>query len=307
MISTVMRSGKIIVILLTVLALAMYMTSWFTHEKKNYSPKILVLGDSQISFGAGKVYLEFFNRLVLDLPNLTNNERILEIFGKAEAAAIGVRSTSLDNWTERNDGNTKDVICEIDKRWGVNAGVYGIEGNQKRVYVNIGQGEAYQFCDKNLSAFETMFADGYYAPELLVLAFLGNSAERWAYSPEKALADVDKTMEQIPSHIPCIFLTTSPSYDKATNDLRVLAQANIEKAFKPYRDRCSFVSGLTKETIMAAQGNKSFFKTNDEGEVIDIHHPNLDAARKFFEIRKDALRQAILDQLEMKFEAAPIL
>ena len=258
------------------------------NRQKNYSPEILVIGDSQISFGAGKVYLEFFDKLKKDHPNLLH----------METAAIGVRSTSLQHWTTREEGKIKDVICEIDKRWGVNAGVYGIEGNKKRKYVNMGQGDAYQFCKPNMSAFEAMFENGYYKPQLLILAFLGNSADRWAQAPEEALADVEKTISQIPQDIPCIFLTTSPSYDQKTNDIRWKAQAHIKNAFEQAGKRCRFVSGFTKETIAAAQGNKAFFNTNDEGEVTDIHHPNLDAARTFFDIVKEDLAKAVLEQFE---------
>ena len=257
------------------------------NRQKNYSPEILVIGDSQISFGAGKVYLEFFAGLSKTIPQLS----------EYETASIGVRSTSLQHWTTREEGKIKDVICEIDKTWGVNAGVYGIEGNKKRKYVNMGQGDAYQFCKPNMSAFEAMFENGYYQPKLLILAFLGNSADRWAQAPEKALADVENTVSQIPQDIPCIFLTTSPSYDEATNDIRWQAQANIKRAFEESSSRCSFIEGFTAETIAAAQGNKDFFKTNDEGKVTDIHHPNLDAARRFFELRKDELSKAVSEQL----------
>lgn len=255
------------------------------NRQKNYAPEILVLGDSQISFGAGQVYLEFFDNLKKEFPNLAD----------FQTAAIGVRSTSLQHWTTREEGKVKDVICEIDKRWGVNAGVYGIAGDNSRKYVNIGQGDAYQFCKPNKSAFEAMFENGYYKPQLLILAFLGNSADRWADAPQKALADVKATMRQIPGDIPCIFLTTSPSYDFPTNQIRWKAQTNIKQAFKDADSRCLFVSGFTKETIAAAQGNKAFFRTNEEGEVTDIHHPNLKAARKFFEIIKDDLSDAVIE------------
>ena len=275
-------------LLLLILVVTAFVLLWSMNRQKNYSPEILVIGDSQISFGAGKVYLEFFDQLTKNFPHLSH----------METAAIGVRSTSLQHWTTRKEGKIKDVICEVDKRWGVNAGVYGIEGNKKRKYVNIGQGDAYQFCEPNKSAFEAMFENGYYKPKLLVLAFLGNSADRWAVSAEVALSDVIATMNQIPQELPCIFLTTSPSYDKATNDTRWKAQANIKRAFQESSSRCSFVEGFTAETIAAAEGNKNFFKTNDEGEVTDIHHPNLQAARRFFEIKKEDLAKAVLEQLE---------
>ncbi len=284
-------------LLLLFIVVVAFVFIWLLNMQKNYSPKILVIGDSQISFGAGKVYLEFFDEFVKDLAELTTNSDVIKQFKGAESAAIGVRSTSLFNWTVREEGKVKDVICEVDKRWGVNAGVYGIQGNKKRVYVNIGQGEAYQFCKPDKSAFEVMFENGYYRPQLLILAFLGNSAERWAEDAETAISDVKSTMSQIPADIPCVYLTTSPSYDDETNKLRWKAQANVRKAFENHGSRCSFVEGFTQETVSAAQGNKAFFKTNDAGEVTDIHHPNLKAARKFFQLRKDALRSAILDQL----------
>ncbi len=264
------------------------------NRQKNYSPEILVIGDSQISFGAGKVYLEVFEQLKKDLPNITQDNAVWEKLRNAQTAAIGVRSTSLQNWTTREEGKVKDVICEVDKRWGVNAGVYGIEGNKNRKYVNIGQGKAYQFCKPNRSAFEAMFENGYYKPELLILAFLGNSTDRWAEEPQKALEDVKATMSQIPPDVPCIFLTTSPSYDKATNQTRWTAQANIKQAFEKNGKRCEFVAGFTSKTIQAAQGNKDFFKTNNEGIVTDIHHPNLDAARKFFQLKKEELTAAVV-------------
>lgn len=260
---------------------------WTVSWQKNYAPEILVIGDSQISFGAGKVYLEFFDHIVKESPQLEH----------FQTAAIGVRSTSLQHWTTREEGKIKDVICEIDKRWGINAGVYGIQGDKSRQYVNIGQGDAFRFCKSGKSAFEAMFENGYYKPQLLILAFLGNSADRWADAPQTALADVEAMMKQIPDDIPCIFLTTSPSYDFQTNQTRWKAQTNIMKAFKEANSRCRLVAGFTKKTIAAAQGNKKFFKTNDEGDVTDIHHPNLDAGRMFFEIIKEDLKQAALEQL----------
>jgi len=289
-------------LLLLILVVIIFVFLWLIDRQKNFSPKVLVIGDSQISYGAGKVYLEFFDQLKQELPKLTQNPTVLAKLENLETAAIGVRSTSLLNWTIREEGKIKDVICEVDKRWGVNAGVYGIEGNKKRKYINIGLGEAYQFCHKGQSAFEAMFEDGYYKPELLVLAFLGNSAQRWSQAPEKALADVKATMSQIPSDVPCIYLTTSPSYDVETNDMRWIAQAHIKQAFETHGSRCTFVSGFTDATVKAAQGNKAFFKTNDEGVVTDIHHPNLDAARKFFELRKDDLSRAVVEQVTKAIE-----
>ncbi len=280
------------------IALAFVVFLWKVMRQKSYSQTILVIGDSQISFGAGQVYLETFDGLKGKLQNYTQNETILEKIDDAQTAAIGVRSTSLQHWTIRDEGKIKDVICEIDKRWGVNAGVYGIDGENSRRYVNMGQGEAYQFCQPNQSAFEAMFENDYYNPELLIMAFLGNSAERWASSEVNALRDVQAMIGQIPDDLPCIFLTTSPSYLNEINQIRWKAQENVKQAFELTGNRCSFVSGFTDETIEIAEGNKNFFKTNDEGVVTDVHHPNIDAARQFFEIKKADLFKAVIDQLD---------
>lgn len=283
--------------LLILVALA-FAFLWKFTSQKNYSPAILVIGDSQISFGAGQVYLEIFGNLKDELPKYTQNEKIIEKFNDAQTAAIGVRSTSIQNWTTRDEGEIKDVICEIDKRWGVNAGVYGVQGEKSRKYVNIGQGVAYQFCQPNQSALEAMFENGYYKPELLIMAFLGNSAERWAGSQVSALQDVQTMINQIPPELPCIFLTTSPSYLEEINQIRSKAQDNVKQAFELTGNRCSFVSGFTEQTIAIAEGNKNFFKTNDEGVVTDVHHPNIDAARQFFEIKKSDLFKAVIEQFD---------
>lgn len=274
-----------------------FLLLWKFNRPKTYSPEILVIGDSQISFGAGQVYLELLDELKKNLPQYSDDKTVQEKLKHAQTAAIGVRSTSLQHWTTRDEGKIKDVICEIDKRWGVNAGVYGVDGDKNRKYVNIGQGEAFQFCKPNKSPFEAMFDNDYYKPKLLIMAFMGNSAERWAGSRVNALQDVQAMIGQIPPELPCVFLTTSPSYEEKINHVRWMAQAKIRQAFELTGNRCSFISGFTVETVTIAQGNKNFFKTNDQGEVTDVHHPNLEAARKFFDLKKVEIYSAIIKEL----------
>ncbi|MEP5010515.1 MAG: SGNH/GDSL hydrolase family protein, partial [Roseobacter sp.] len=56
------------------------------------TPDILVLGDSQISFGAGEVYLNYFDELPDRCKMTSSRKRRLAKLGDRQTAAIGVRS-----------------------------------------------------------------------------------------------------------------------------------------------------------------------------------------------------------------------
>ncbi len=257
------------------------------------APDILVLGDSQISFGAGAEYLRFFR----DLPQRCGvTAQQLAPLGQREIAAIGVRSSSLTSWTAR-DGTAKGTICDVDERHGVNAGAYGIQGNDNLSFVQIGQGDDYQFCEPEKSAFESTFAPGYYDPKLLVLAFLGNSADRWANSPAAAAQDVQRTISQIPSDIPCVFLTTVPVFEQATNDIRMKAQTNIINAFEQSGGHCQPVAGITPQTRAAIEGQLEFFRQRDDGSLADPFHPRPAATRRFLDLNTPQLCDAVLSAI----------
>ena len=202
-----------------------------TTGKPSNSTGILVLGDSQVSFATGKEFQTFFSNLGQNCTPNAEEKALLSKLDGQSSASIGVRSSSLHSWTAK-DGNAKGSICDVDKRYGVNAGTYGISTPTGRSYVQIGKGKDYQFCAKNKSPFEAMFANYYYDPSLLVLSFLGNASERWANSPHAALSDVRETLKQIPANTPCVFMTTVPSYLPEVNDQRQKAQENIQNAFK---------------------------------------------------------------------------
>ena len=76
----------------------------------------------------------------------------------------------------------------------------------------------------NKSAFETMFNPEYYDPKLLFLTFLGNSSATWAKDRNAALRDVEAAIAHLPKHIPCVFMTTAPTYRKKTANQRLKAQ-----------------------------------------------------------------------------------
>lgn len=261
------------------------------------SPDILILGDSQISFGSGPAFLDFFSDIKTHCSPTPEQERYLSRLGDMEVGVIGVRSTSLPSWTARR-GAAKDTICEVDPTWNVNAGSYGVINETGNKYVQIGRGEQYQFCERGQSAFETMFRDDYYDPGLLLLTFLGNSSRRWAEDPEAAVRDVEEMTAQLPPDIPCIFMTTAPAYREDIVERRLLAQTNLMAAFEQTGSQCSFVPGATPETVAANLGNASFFRRNSNGAVKDPFHPNTRAAENFFDLEMDAICNAVFEQIE---------
>lgn len=184
------------------------------------SPNILILGDSQIPFGAGPSFLDFFENFV---DNCGFKSKISDKLGAQSVAVIGVRSTSLGTWTKRTKSG-KRPICRVDPKWKINAGTYGTVNRSDNIYVQIGKGDNYQFCMLNKSAFETMFNPEYYDLKLLFLTFLGNSSATWAKDRNAALRDVEAAIAHLPKHIPCVFMTTAPTYRKKTANQRLKAQ-----------------------------------------------------------------------------------
>ncbi len=261
------------------------------------SPEILILGDSQISFGSGPAFLEFFTDIKEHCHPDPQQAQDLQSLGEMRVSVIGVRSTSIGSWIARG-GAAKDTICEEDRTWRVNAGTYGFLNTSGNQYVQIGQGEQYQFCAPEKSAFEEMFREDYYNPRLLLMSFLGNSARRWADNPDAAIRDVEEMMRQLPSDTPCIFMTTAPAYTAEIVELRLRAQESLMAAFEATNSRCSFVPGATPETVAANQGNRHYFRLNDRGLVRDPYHPNQRAAENFFALEMDSICNAIFEQID---------
>ncbi|WP_299604607.1 SGNH/GDSL hydrolase family protein [uncultured Tateyamaria sp.] len=261
------------------------------------SPSIVILGDSQIPFGSGPAFLEFFENIKSHCPPTPKQAANLEVLADMKVAVIGVRSTSLHSWTAKM-GKAKGAICDVDPKWKVNAGTYGFINTTGNKYKQIGKGDAYQFCKMDMSAFQTMFRPGYYEPKLILLSFLGNSAKRWASSYDQAIKDVETMNAQLPAGVPCIFMTTAPSYSKKITDLRLKAQANVKRAFAETGSQCSFVEGATPETVAANQGNKTYFRLSKSGKVKDPYHPNEKAAKTFFMIAMDDICTAVYEQIE---------
>jgi hypothetical protein len=252
-------------------------------EENFQSPDIFVLGDSQLSFGAGVAFVEFFR----NISGQCGLKKGLSV------GVLGVRSSSLTAWTATETAG-KNSICGIDPKWNVNAGSFGVINRTKNKYVQIGQGEAYQFCRAGQSPFQAMFASGYYNPKLFVMFFLGNATERWAKSAADALVDVKKTIRDLPPGMPCIFMTTAPAYTEKVVRERQQAQVNIENAFLTVGKQCTFVRGYTPTTVSANLGNAANFRRKPDGSVKDPYHPTEDSARQFLSLVKDDLCAARL-------------
>ena len=250
------------------------------------APDVLVLGDSQLTFGSGVAFVELFN----DLAGSCGLD------ADATVGVIGVRSSTLRAWTG-DSRRSRSAICDVDPTWHVNAGAYGTLSQGENPYIQIGQGAQFQFCQSGRSPLEAVFADNYYRPKLLVMFLLGNAAERWAGDPLAALADVQATMADLPDDQPCIFMTTAPPYRQSVVDLRQRAQDNLQRAFEQSGMQCSFVAGITPETIAANVGNAEHFRRRASGQVRDPFHPTEQAAREFLELERPALCAAIQAQL----------
>lgn len=271
----------------------MLLTLIGSHRSQAQSgPDVMVLGDSQISFGAGAVYLEFFENLGEQCRGTDIDNGVLARLGSLQTTALGVRSTSLHSWVARK-GAPKGTICDVDKKYGVNAGVYGLGGNDKRKYVQVGRDTGVKFCRPNQSAFEGLFGDENNDPKLLILAFLGNAGDRWANNRKLADQDVRRTLDQIPNDVPCVFMSTVPVFSKKTNDLRMNAQTQIADAFRRSGGHCKVVEGFTADTRKAIEGRAKFFKRNSAGRVTDPHHPSPTATRMFVDLNRGALCNAI--------------
>ena len=250
------------------------------------SPDVLILGDSQLSFGAGEAFVDILGAMKggcgLDLD--------------ATVGVIGVRSSTLQSWTSTGK-SAKSAICDVDPKWKVNAGAYGTLSPGKNPYVQIGRGDQFQFCSADRSPLEAVFHDGYYQPDVIIMFLMGNATERWAGSADAALQDVRSFLADLPKGQPCIFMTSAPPYGEKSVKLRQQAQDNIEAAFAKAGGQCSFVPGFTAATVKENLGNEANFRRKASGQVKDPFHPTEAAARKFMALQREALCKAIATQL----------
>lgn len=249
------------------------------------SPHVLVLGDSQLTFGAGVAFVDLLTQMAGECG----------LAQDTTTGVIGVGSSSLQSWSGRTKA-AKGAICNVDPKWRVNAGVYGTLSQGENPYVQIGKGAQFQFCTPERSPLRAVFHDGYYKPRLMIMFLMGNAAERWAGSPEAALEDARAFTADLPAGQPCIFMTSAPPYGEKVVRLRQRAQDNIQSAFEKV-GVCGFVPGFTAATIAENLGNCANFRRKPSGRVKDAFHPTEAAARRFLHLRRAALCEAISKQL----------
>jgi hypothetical protein len=256
------------------------------HAEVRGAPDILVLGDSQLSFGAGAAFVAMIDAM----------RGTCGLDPRASVGVIGVRSSTLQSWTAR-DKATKRAICDVDPKWKVNAGVYGTLSQGDTPFVQIGQGDPFRFCTPDRSPLRAVFHDGYYQPRLVIMFLMGNATERWAASPKAALQDVRAFLADLPPGQPCIFMTSAPPYGETVVRQRQQAQDNVAAAFAKAGGGCSFVPGFTRATIAENMGNAANFRRHGSGKVKDPFHPTEAAARRFMALQRSALCTAVAAQL----------
>lgn len=250
------------------------------------APDILILGDSQLTFGAGEAFLDV----------LASMAGSCGLDAGATTGVIGVRSSAITSWTGTSK-SAKGAICDVDPKWKVNAGAYGTLGQGENPYVQIGNGEQFQFCRPGASPLQAVFADGYYSPDLVIFFMMGNATERWASDPGAAQQDVRALIADLPPNQPCIFMTSAPPFKEKAVKQRQKAQDNIEAAFAEAGRQCTFVPGFTAQTIVENQGNAANFRRNSSGKVKDPYHPTEAGARRFLKLQRGALCAAIGKEL----------
>lgn len=271
-------------------------------EFKFSSPDIFVLGDSQILFGAGEPFLKFFENIDAHCAAHWDSESETHKLKDASVGILGVRSTALHSWVHPDD-ESKKRICTIDPNWHINASQFGTIKTTEKRFLQIGQEAPFKFCAADKSAFQTMFESGYYDPKLFVSYFLGNSSKRWAESKADAEQDSLAAANLIPAGMPCMLMTTAPSYRAGMNEVRLKAQQNFNTAYKKSGGTCSLVDGLTPETIKANVGNHLHFKHNEEEWVKDTFHPNARGIENFLALKTADICNAIAMQITKKVVA----
>lgn len=260
---------------------------------------ILVLGDSQLSFGAGPVLSGFFADLASECRGEVLTPGGIEALQGRSFAMIGTRSTSLQSWVTTNT-RAWELLCHKDKKWGVNASAWGLVKPPGKKYLQIGEGAAFQFCRPPATPLQSLFAPGYYTPRLLMFFVGGNGARRLARDLNAVRHDVTRVVETLPANVGCIFMMTAPIYSKKHNDTRAVAQANLKAAFSAFGNRCSFVEGHTPQTRAAIEGQPQFFKRGENGNVRDPYHANEAAAARFLSSRRGPLCRALAEQLRFR-------
>ncbi|MEL6288503.1 MAG: SGNH/GDSL hydrolase family protein [Pseudomonadota bacterium] len=262
------------------------------------SPDILVIGDSQLSFGSGKQMLAFFERFATGCAAHVEDKKLRQRIERMKTQMLGVRSSSLQSWTSRK-GAAWRALCRKDKTWGVNTSVWGHNATPGVLYHQIGEGRRFNFCRAGRTPLQNMLREDYYTPELVFFYLLGNGAGRVARNPKAAGEDVSRLVAQLPPTTKCIFMSTAPIHTPRRNRTRAAAQRNLAAAFEGTGQRCRFLPALTPEAIAAIQGKTKYFPRRKDGRLKDPFHPDKRATKKFLSIVKPKMCRMLADTLAM--------
>ncbi|MEO0730685.1 MAG: hypothetical protein AAFY64_09910 [Pseudomonadota bacterium] len=251
---------------------------------------IMILGDSQLSFGSGEAFLRFFTNLPKSCAGTGLSRSALDLMADKTVGIMGVRSTGLHTWLSKTRRG-KRMICVKDPTGLVNASAYGA-ARQKQKWVQVGESPKHRFCKPGRSALSELTRPNALRAKLMIFNFLGLSAARWR-DRKRLAADLAELNRQLPAETGCLLLTTAPTYRADINAPRLRAQKHLKALLGDGRQRCSYVPGLTSRTVTAMQGNRALYYKHKNGRVKDPYHPNDAGAATFLRLRKRAICSAV--------------
>jgi len=256
---------------------------------------IVMLGDSQLSFGSGPAFENFFSDFSKRCAGLGLDEDVLAMVDDMRVGIMGVRSTGVHSWVAKSRRG-KRMVCERDPAPNslVNASAYGALrfGNK---WVQIGSSRHHRFCRSRQSPLQVMLSEKLYRPKLAIFHFLGLNAYRWR-NPANARKDIAALVAQIPKETRCVFFTTIPTYRRSLNKPRWIAQRHLKAELARTGNRCVFIPGLTKKTARTFEGRSKYFYTK-RGRVRDPYHANPAGSERFIQIRGQDFCAAIVKAL----------
>lgn len=257
---------------------------------------ILVIGDSQVSFGSGPALVRAFEDFAAYCKGLALPATKLEAVSELSFGMVGVRSTGLHTWLART-GREKRMLCVRDPAPNslVNASVWGAMRHGSK-WVQIGESRHHRYCRPSRTGLELLLDSAKDPPRLVILHMLARSTFRWA-NVERATDDLRALERMLPARTSCVYLTTAPAYRRKTNAPRLKAQANLARAIEMSGSRCRLVTALNDTTLKSFEGNARFYYRHRNGRVRDPFHPNPQAATTFFKLNRAAFCEAVVEAL----------
>lgn len=261
-------------------------------SKPSKSVDILVLGDSQLSFGSGPAFEAFFGNISRRCADAGISRRTLNEMSTMRTGMIGVRSTGMTTWLARTRRG-KRMMCVRDPAPNslVNASVWGAMKRKSR-WVQIGQHRGYDYCTRRKSVLKALMDTFMMPPKLVIFHVMATDTNRWS-GLKRIKADLKRLEADLPRSTACIYFTTAPTYKRSVNKRRVRAQRLLQKAIDETGSRCRLVNGLTQSTLAAFQGNAKFYHRSRNGRVRDPFHPTKAAASAYLRRHTKAFCQAI--------------